>query len=98
VRRCIEQAKAGEPVAMRLRIERILPRAGPSLEVALPLIRRAEDVASACSEVIARAAAGEITLAEAKEFLGLLNTQRQAIETHDLAVRIEALQRREVER
>ncbi len=28
VRKCIEQAKAGEPVAMRLCIERIVPRAG----------------------------------------------------------------------
>jgi hypothetical protein len=92
VRRAIEQAKSGEPVSLRLCIERILPRRANVVELALPQIRKAEDVADACAAVIEAAGAGRITLQEAKEFMSLLEGQRRAIETHDLAVRIQLLE------
>jgi hypothetical protein len=93
VRRAIALAKDGDPVALRLCVERILPRRANVVEVALPSIRRAADVADACAAVIEAAAAGRISLAEAREFMALLDVQRRAIETHDLAVRIELLER-----
>jgi hypothetical protein len=92
VRKAIEQAKSGEPVSLRLCIERILPRRANVVELALPQIRKAEDVADACAAVIEAAGAGRITLQEAKEFMALLEGQRRAIETHDLAVRIQLLE------
>jgi hypothetical protein len=92
VRKAIEQAKTGEPVSLRLCIERILPRRANVVELALPLIRQAEDVADGCAAVIEAAGAGRITLQEAKEFMQLLEGQRRAIETHDLAVRIQLLE------
>jgi hypothetical protein len=93
VRKAIEMAKGGEPVALRLCIERIVPRRAGMVELALPLVRRAEDVAEACAAVIASAAGGEISLQEGREFMQLLESQRKAIETQDLAVRIELLER-----
>jgi hypothetical protein len=92
MRKAIEQAKAGEPVALRLCIERILPRRANVVELILPEIRKANDVADACAAVIEAAAAGRISLQEAREFMLLLSDQRKAIETHDLAVRIEMLE------
>lgn len=92
MKKAIAMAKAGEPVALRLCIERILPRRANVVELVLPLIRKANDVADACAAVIEAAGAGRITLAEAKEFMQLLEVQRRSIETHDLAVRIEVLE------
>ncbi len=92
--KAIEMAKAGDPVAMRLCIERILPRRANVVELALPEIRRAEDVADGCAAVIEAAGCGRITLGEAREFMALFETQRKAIETHDLAIRIELLEGR----
>jgi hypothetical protein len=92
VKKAIAMAKGGEPVALRLCIERILPRRANVVELALPLIRQAEDVADGCAAVIEAAGSGRITLQEAKEFMALLETQRRAIETTDLAVRIQLLE------
>jgi hypothetical protein len=92
VKKAIEMAKSGEPIALRLCIERILPRRQNVIELVLPLIRQAEDVADGCAAVIEAAAAGRITLQEAKEFMSLLDAQRRAIETHDLAIRIQLLE------
>jgi hypothetical protein len=93
MRKAIQMAKAGEPIAMRLCIERILPRRANVVELILPFIQQADDVAEACGSVIDAAAKGTISLQEAKEFMGLLEFQRRAIESHDLAVRIELLER-----
>jgi hypothetical protein len=98
VRKAIELAKSGEPMALRLCIERILPRRANVVELILPEIRKANDVADACAAVIEAAGAGRLTLAEAKEFMQLLEVQRRAIETQDLAVRIEVLEGRAAHR
>jgi hypothetical protein len=89
----LDGAKAGEPLAMKLCIERILPRRANVVEMILPEIRQALDVCDATAAVIEAAAAGRVTLGEAKEFLQLLDLHRRSIETHELAVRIELLER-----
>jgi len=92
VRKVVRLAKEGDPVALRLCIERIMPRRERSLSIDMRRIERAHDLVAAVSDVIAAAAAGELTLPEAREFLALLESQRKALETADLAVRIEALE------
>jgi len=92
VRKAVALAKDGDPVALRLCIERIMPRRERSLSIEMRRIERAHDLVAAVSDVIAAAAAGELTLPEAREFLALLESQRKALETADLAVRIEALE------
>ena len=92
ISKCVALAKAGEPVALRLCIERIIPRRERSLSIDMPRIERAADLIHAVGDVIVAAAAGQLTLPEAREFLALLESQRKALETADLAVRIEALE------
>ena len=94
--RLIKEAKKGEPVALRLAVERLVPvRAARdrAVDVDLPAIGKAADLVQAAAAVVGLAADGSITLSEAKEFMVLLEGQRRVIETADLAVRIEALER-----
>lgn len=88
-------AKEGDVVALRLCVDRLLPvRAARdrAVELVLPAAQSAADLVAAAAVVIERAAAGGITLSEAKEFMALLEVQRKVIETSDLCVRIEALE------
>jgi len=48
---------------------------------------------TAAAAVIGAAAAGTMSLSEAKDFLALISAQRALIETQDLAVRLEVLER-----
>jgi hypothetical protein len=91
----IKMAKRGDAIALKLCVDRLLPvRAARdrAVELVLPAAECAADLVRAAAVVIDRAAAGDITLSEAKEFMALLEQQRRAIETSDLAVRIEALE------
>lgn len=93
---CIKRAKKGDAVALRLCVERLVPvRASRdrSVVVELPDVRKATDLVTAAACVIERVASGDMTLSEAKEFMSLLSAQRALIETTDLAVRIEVLER-----
>ena len=88
-------AKKGDAVALKLCVDRLLPiRAARdrAVELVLPAAQSAADLVAATAVVIERAASGDITLSEAKEFMALLEVQRRSIETADLCVRIEALE------
>jgi len=92
-RTAIDRAKKGDPVALRLVIERIMPRGrGRTSTLSLPQVRKASDLVEACGAVIQAAAAGELTLAEAESFMRILDGQRRIIESQDLAVRVELLE------
>jgi hypothetical protein len=99
VGKLLEAAEGGTPWAVRFVVERLLPKASTRLELAdLPRVEKAADVAGAVATVIELAGAGELSVEEARSFLGLLEAQRKTIETADLAVRLELLeeQQREV--
>ena len=91
---CLAMAKKGDRVALRLVVERLLPRASLErrVEAVLPKVRKATDIAAAMGEIVARVADGSMSLEEAKAFGALLEVQRKAIETSELQVRIEALE------
>lgn len=91
-RKLIDQAKSGEPWAVRLCIERLLPRHERRISVDLPKVEKAEDVAEAVASVIELTADGQLTIEEARGFLALLDQQRKAIETGELAVRLEVIE------
>jgi len=93
--RVIRDAKRGDPVATKLCVERLLSaRAARDrwVEIEVASVKTAGDLVAAAAAVIERASAGDISLSEAKEFMGLIDSQRRAIETSDLAARIEALE------
>lgn len=71
----IRLAKSGKPYALRLAVERLIPaRASRDRAVAfeLPAVAVAADLATAAAAVVGHAAAGDITLSEAREFMALL--------------------------
>ncbi len=66
IRKAIESAHAGDSVAMRLCLDRIIgPRRGRPVELALPPIGRTADLAAAMTAVIAAVAQRAITPDEA---------------------------------
>lgn len=96
ISKAIALAKKGDGVALRLCIERLLPARASrdrTVELELPQVAKAADLVAAAGAIIGRAAAGEITISEAKEFMGLLEGQRKVIETAELAIRLEVLER-----
>jgi hypothetical protein len=97
VTKLVEQAKAGEPWAVRLIVERVLPRYERRVEVDLPRAETAADVGQAIADVIDLAASGELTLEEARGFMVLLEQQRRGIETSELAIRLELLEQDSLE-
>lgn len=96
MQQCIKRAKKGDPVALRLCVERLLPIQASrdrTVELELPAIVAAADLVAAAGAVIDQAAHGTITLSEAREFVALLSAHRALIETTELTVRIEALEK-----
>ena len=93
----IERAKAGDALALKLCVDRIVPIMAARdrvVGVELPDVADTSDLVAASAAVIEHAAAGRITLSEAGEFMRLLKAQRELVETADLSVRIEALETR----
>lgn len=88
----LARARIGDPWAVRLVVERLLPRMERRLNVELPRVEKADDVAAAVAQVIELASTGDLTMEEARAFLALLEVQRKTIETADLAVRLELLE------
>jgi hypothetical protein len=97
VRKLCASAEAGAPWAIRMVVEKILPRMERRVDVELPEVETAAQVGLAIARVIALAAEGSLTIEEAKAFLQLLEVQRRAIETSDLAVRLELLEQQQKE-
>ena len=92
---CIRRAKKGDGIALRLCVERLLPvRASRDrvVELDLPAVQKAGDLVTAAGAVIAEAAAGNLTLSEAREVMQLLEAERRVIETAELAIRVEVLE------
>ena len=95
-RKCIERAKEGDMVAMRLCLERILPaRKSRSVAFDLPTIDTAADLVPAFAAVVKAMASGEIAPDEAMTVAGVLEMKRKAIETVDIERRLAAIETRQ---
>jgi hypothetical protein len=92
-RKAIELALAGAVVALRLRLERILPpRRERMVAFSLPPVRSAAEMGAAMAAISEAAAAGEIMLGEAAEFAKLLETYMRALETTEFEQRLRILE------
>jgi len=89
VKTLIDFANAGDMSAMRIVMDRLMPplREDP-IRVTLPKIASADDCIKAQSFVLASVAAGELLPSEAQTLSGLIDAQRRAYETNDLAKRL----------
>jgi hypothetical protein len=96
VQKAVELALGGEPIALRICMDRIIPaRRDRAIHLTLDQSKSAGDVTSALGKVVDAVALGEITPSEGQTLAGILELQRKAIETADLEKRVAALEHTE---
>jgi hypothetical protein len=96
VRAVIAAAKGGDPTAMRLCVERLVPlRKGRPVVFDMPPVKTAADIAGAVGELARAMAAGELTTDEASAAASVIEMQRRAIETTEIEVRLQRLEERQ---
>lgn len=92
-RKAVELALGGDALALRLCLDRIIaPRRDRPVELALPAIGKAADLARAMGAVAAAAAQGAVTPGEAAEFAQIVEIFVRAIEATDFERRLRMLE------
>jgi hypothetical protein len=93
VRAVIAAAKGGDPTAMRLCVERLVPlRKGRPVVFDLPPVKTAADIAGAIGGLAGAMAAGELTTDEASAAASVIEMHRRAIETTEIELRLQKLE------
>jgi hypothetical protein len=94
-KKAVEMALGGDVLALRLCMDRLVPvRRERQLKVQLPAPATAEQIAAGFIRVVEALADGELTPTETNSVAALLESARRALETTDLARRIEELEDR----
>ena len=92
-RKAVELAMEGDTTALKLCLERIVPRRkSRAVTFDLPRIDRVEDLGNAIGSVLQEAANGRLFLDEAAALIGMMETRRKAIESIDFEKRLQALE------
>lgn len=90
----VTAAKGGDIRAADVVLSRLWPsRKGRAVAIDLPVIRAASDLPAAIGAVVQAVATGEVSPEEGQAITAILEGQRKAIETADLARRIEELEK-----
>jgi hypothetical protein len=93
VKKAALMAIQGDPTALRLCLERLLPpRRNSPVRFKLPPINSAADVARAILKVIQGVANGKLAPAEGEKITALLESVQRIIESVDLEKRVGALE------
>jgi len=91
----VDAAKEGNTAAARAILNRVWPaRKGARVEFELPEIARANELPAAIADISRQVAGGMLSLEEGVLIVGLLDIQRKALETSELAARLAALEER----
>lgn len=90
----IKQARDGDLTAARLVLDKLVPNAKErTVELpSMPGLETAAGVAEAQAAILQAVAAGNLTPGEASTLSGIIENRRKAIETHELELRIQALE------
>ena len=93
-RKAVELAKSGNPMALRLCLEMLLPpRRDRPIIFALPQLEGAEDLPQALKAILEAVARGEITPGEGQTLTAMLDAYRKGLETTDFEARLAALEK-----
>jgi hypothetical protein len=92
-RKAVELALAGDTVALRLVLDRLLPK-GRALRLDLPL-RTLADLDRATEAIRGALAEGAVTLDEVATLTGLVEARRRLLETTELERRLAALEQQQ---
>src|SRR5260370_19703019 len=91
-KKCVMLAFQGNPTAMRLCMERLMPaRRHRTVQLKMPTVKTLGDVAAASELMVRGVARGQLTPAEGQTISGLLEGRRRVIETQEMEERIRAL-------
>ena len=95
-RKAVEMALAGDALALRLCLDRLLPalRERP-VRVDLPPLASAKDAVAASAALLAAVAGGEVAPGEARELGRLIELHLKALEVHEIETRLAALEARQ---
>jgi len=94
-RKAVDLAMEGNPIALRLCLERLLPpRKDRPITLKLPQLGDPADIPKALSAILEAVAQGEITPAEARDLGGLVEGVRRGIEMCEIEARLRALEER----
>jgi hypothetical protein len=92
-RRAIEFAMSGDPAALRLCMERLLPaRKSKPVRIDLPKIETPADVANALSLVVAAVADGSLDPDDAETLARIVEVKRRSLETVEHEERLKKLE------
>ena len=92
-RKAIELALAGDPVSLRFCLSRIIaPSRERGIDVELPSVRGAADIAAAMTAVADAATAGEISPRDGADFARMVESVIKSIDLHDVERRIQDLE------
>jgi hypothetical protein len=95
-RKAIELAIAGDTIALRLCLERVLPpRRERPIRFRLPPLKSAADSVAAIGAIIAAVGEGRIAPGEAEAMARLVDTFIRAVETTEIEQRLLALEARQ---
>lgn len=93
VKSVIEAAKAGDMVAARLVVDKLIPAAKDRpISINLPQITDVATCNQAQAQITASVASGDLLLSEGEALAGLVEHRRRAIETTEIMKRLEALE------
>lgn len=93
-RKAIEQAKQGDPHALRLCLERLVPaRRERLIDLPMPEVKTAQDARVALSSVLVAVGDSQITPGEGEILTRILEAHKRVIETEDHDRRIAELER-----
>ena len=94
-RKAVELARAGNPVALRLCLERLLPpRKDRPITLKLPRMRGVQDIPKTLGAIVKAVAQGELTPGEGQAMAAMLEAYRKGTELTDIEVRLSALEER----
>jgi len=92
-RKAIELALEGDTTALKLCLERIVPRRrSRTLSFDHPRIDKVSDLARAIGSIFRDVAGGKLRLDEGATLVGMLEARRRAVETVELEQRLRALE------
>ena len=93
IQKTVELALGGNVKCLQLCLDRLMPRrAGRPLDFTLPAVNEARDIVAAMAAITTAVNDGRLTAEEAGQLMHILNGYTKALETHDLATRIAALE------
>ena len=93
VRQAIDLAKAGDMAAIRLCLERLVPRrVERTIEFEMPSISEPKDAVAALSRIMDGVGRGELTASEARSLVDIVEAALKAIEVLDLDQRLATLE------